>query len=72
MFKESHVVLEGVLMSTLKDNLDGTGTRTFFNQDGTISSVEDVFDLPIELDQEARIAELEAKLDAALALLEGD
>lgn len=66
-------ILDGVLLSTLQDNGDGTGTRTHFAADGTVTSTEPVTGLPIPVPvQDARIAVLEARLDAALALIAGE
>lgn len=62
-------ILDGVLLSTLQDNGDGTGTRTHFAADGTVTSTEPVTGLPIP---DARVADLEARLDAALALIAGE
>ena len=66
-------ILDGVVVSELADHGDGTGTRTYFAPDGTVTSTEAVTDLPIPVpDQEARIADLETRLDAALALIAGE
>jgi len=66
-------ILDGVLVSDLVDNGDGTGTRTHYAPDGTVTSTEAVTGLPIPVpDQDARIADLEARLDAALALIAGE
>ena len=51
-------ILDGVLLSTLQDN-----------GDGTVTSTEPVTGLPIP---DARVADLEARLDAALALIAGE
>jgi len=53
-------ILDGVLLSTL---------RTHFAADGTVTSTEPVTGLPIP---DARVADLEARLDAALALIAGE
>lgn len=66
-------ILDGVLLSTLQDNGDGTGTRTHYAPDGTVTSTEAVTGLLIPVPvQDARIADLEARLDAALALIAGE
>lgn len=42
---QHYVDENGVLISTVVDNGDGTGTVTFFRPDGTVLSSEDLFDL---------------------------
>ena len=58
------------LTVVIVDNGDGTGTRTVYDPDGTVNTVEELTDLPIpeppEPSPEDRIAELEAALDALL------
>ncbi len=66
---QARAAMAGVLLSTLQDNGDGTGTRTHFAADGTVTSTEPVTGLPIP---DARVADLEARLDAALALIAGE
>ena len=69
-----------VLLSTTIDNLDGTGTRTVFDADGNVTSVEELTGLPIpeppEPDPvEALQAQVQAQqetIDALLAALGGD
>jgi len=41
---------EGVLVEAMIDNGDGTGTRTTYNVDGTVASVEALSDLPVSAD----------------------
>jgi len=41
---------EGVLVEATIDNGDGTGTRTTYNVDGTVASVEALSDLPVSAD----------------------
>jgi len=69
----THTILDGVLLSTLVDNEDGTGICTYFASDGTVTSVEERFDLPIPTpDQTQQIEELQATVDALLALIVGE
>lgn len=69
----THTILDGVLLSTLVDNEDGTGICTYFASDGTVTSVEERFDLPIPIpDQTQQIEELQATVDALLALIVGE
>ncbi len=54
------------------DNGDGTGTRTFYNADGTVESVEQLSGLPIpEPPPPDPIAEMQATIDALLDALGG-
>jgi hypothetical protein len=41
---------EGVLVESTVDNGDGTGTKTTYNADGTVDSVEALTDLPLSAD----------------------
>jgi hypothetical protein len=41
---------EGVLVESTVDNGDGTGTKTTYNPDGTVDSVEALTDLPLSAD----------------------
>ena len=45
MVTNHYVDENGVLISTVADNGDGTGTLTFFNLDGTVLSTETLTDL---------------------------
>lgn len=73
MFNTTTFGPDGQVVEQTIDHGDGTGTRTHYAPDGTITSTEPVTDLPIPVpDQEARIADLETKLDAALALIAGE
>lgn len=57
------------------DNGDGTGTRTTFDADGNVTSVEQLTDLPIpqppEPSDAEKIASLQATVDALLDALTG-
>ena len=62
----------GVLVSELDDHGDGTGTRTHYAPDGTVTT-ETVTDLLIQApDPVEQIAELQSQLDSVLALLAGE
>ena len=66
-------ILDGVLVSELADNGDGTGTRTHYASDGTVTSTEPVAGLPVPVpDPAEQIAELQATVDALLALIAGE
>lgn len=55
------------LMASVVDQGDGTGTRTTFDVDGNITSVEELTGLPIpEPTQEDRLAAVERLLDTML------
>ena len=41
------ITFNGVLVERVIDNGDGTGSRTTYDQDGNVVSVEDLADLPI-------------------------
>lgn len=41
---------EGVLVESTVDNGDGTGTRTTYNADGTVATVEVLDSLPVSAD----------------------
>ena len=69
--------LNGVLIerTVTQDNGDGTGTRTTYDPQGSVTATEALTGLPIPeptpLSPEERIAALEADLAAALELLNG-
>lgn len=66
-------ILDGILVSKLDDYGDGTGVRTHFAPDGTVTSTETVTDLLIQApDPVEQIAELQSQLDSVLALLAGE
>lgn len=54
------------LLSTTVDNGDGTGTRTVFDADGNVTSVEQLTGLPIPVEPEPTAEERLATLIAAL------
>ena len=62
--------LDGILIEQIIDNDDGTGTRTTFDADGNVTSVEQLTGLPIpqppEPTPEERISELEAVISTLL------
>ena len=65
-------ILDGILVSKLDDYGDGTGVRTHFAPDGTVTT-ETVTDLLIQApDPVEQIAELQSQLDSVLALLAGE
>ena len=59
--------LDGILIEQIIDNGDGTGTRTTFDADGNVTSVEQLTGLPIpqppEPSPEERLAAVTARLD---------
>ena len=69
-----------VLLSTTIDNLDGTGTRTTYDADGNVTSVEQLTGLPIPEPPEpdpvevlqAQVQAQQETIDALLAALGGD
>jgi hypothetical protein len=56
----------GVLVEQTVDNGDGTGTRTTFDADGNVTSVEQLTGLPIPVEPEPTAEERLATLIAAL------
>ncbi len=62
----------GNIVEQTVDNGDGTGTRTTFNADGTVDTVEQLTGLPIpEPEPPDPIAEMQATIDALLDALGG-
>ena len=65
----------GILIERTVDNGDGTGTRTTFDADGNVTSVEQLSGLPIpqppEPSDAEKIASLQATVDALLDALTG-
>ena len=62
----------GHVISQTVDNGDGTGTRTTFDADGNVESVEQLSGLPIpEPPPPDPIAEMQATIDALLDALGG-
>ncbi len=62
----------GNVVEETVDNGDGTGTRTFYNADGTVDTVEQLTGLPIpEPPPPDPIAEMQATIDALLDALGG-
>jgi hypothetical protein len=56
---------QGVLVESTVDNGDGTGTRTTYNADGTVDSVEALTDLPVSADSPDPVFQLvQAIVDA--------
>ena len=59
--------LDGILIEQIIDNGDGTGTRTTFDADGNVTSVEQLTGLPIpqppEPSSEEKLAAVTARLD---------
>lgn len=59
--------LDGILVEQTIDNGDGTGTRTTFDADGNVTSVEQLSGLPIpqppEPSPEEKLAAVTARLD---------
>ena len=70
-----HVYTNGILVERTIDNDDGTGTRTTFDADGNVTSVEQLSGLPIpqppEPSDAEKIASLQATVDALLDALTG-
>jgi hypothetical protein len=70
---------DGWLAEREIDNGDGTGTRTTFDADGNVESVEQLTDLPIPeppppdpmADMQAQLAAQQALIDELLAALGG-
>ena len=62
-----HVYTNGILIEQTIDNDDGTGTRTTFDADGNVTSVEQLSGLPIpqppEPSPEEKLAAMTARLD---------
>ena len=57
---------QGVLVESTVDNGDGTGTRTTYNADGTVASVEVLDDLPVSADSPDPLYQLvQAIVDAS-------
>jgi len=60
------------LVEQIVDNLDGTGTRTTYDADGNVTSVEQLTGLPIpEPPPPDPIAEMQATIEALLDALGG-
>lgn len=67
------------LVEQIVDNLDGTGTRTTFDADGNVDTVEQLTGLPIPpppepdpmADMQAQLAAQQALIDELLAALGG-
>ena len=59
--------LDGILIEQIIDNGDGTGTRTTFDADGNVTSVEQLTGLPIpqppEPSPEEKLAAVTVRLD---------
>ena len=67
-----HHDLEGNVVERIVDNGDGTGTRTTYDADGNVTSVEQLTGLPIpEPPPPDPIAEMQATIDALLDALGG-
>ena len=70
---------DGVLIEQTVDNGDGTGTRTTYDADGNVTSVEQLTGLPIPpppepdpmADMQAQLAAQQALIDELLAALGG-
>ena len=60
------VITDGVMVEQTVDNGDGTGTRTTFDADGNVTSVEQLTGLPIPVEPEPTAEERLATLIAAL------
>ena len=73
------VFANGVLIEQTVDNGDGTGTRTTYDADGNVTSVEQLTGLPIPpppepdplTDLQAQLAAQQALIDELLAALGG-
>ena len=66
------IFTDGRIVAQTVDNGDGTGTRTTFNADGTVDTVEQLTGLPIpEPEPPDPIAEMQATIDALLDALGG-
>lgn len=69
----------GILIEQTVDNGDGTGTRTTFDADGNVESVEQLTGLPIPVEPEpdpvevlqAQVQAQQETIDALLAALGG-
>ena len=66
MSQNETVFTDGVLVEQTVDNGDGTGTRTVFDADGNVTSVEQLTGLPIPVPPEPTDGEKLATLLAAL------
>ena len=70
----------GILVEQTVDNGDGTGTRTTYDADGNVTSVEQLTGLPIPVEPEpdpvealqAQVQAQQETIDALLAALGGD
>lgn len=62
----TEITFEGLLTERVIDNGDGTGTRTVFDADGNVTSVEQLTWLPIPVEPEPTAEERLATLIAAL------
>ena len=63
----NHVIYQdGELVEQTVDNCDGTGTRTVYDSDGNVTSVEQLTGLPIPVPPEPTDGEKLATLLAAL------
>ena len=60
------VFSNGVMVEQTVDNGDGTGTRTTYDADGNVTSVEQLTGLPIPVEPEPTAEERLATLIAAL------
>ena len=60
------VITDGVMVEQTVDNGDGTGTRTTYDADGNVTSVEQLTGLPIPVPPEPTDGEKLATLLAAL------
>ena len=66
------VIANGNIVEQTVDNGDGTGTRTTYDADGNVTSVEQLTGLPIpEPPPPDPIAEMQATIDALLDALGG-
>ena len=61
----------GNVAERIVNNGDGSGVRTTYDLDGNVTLVEDLDGLPIPPQPEPTVAELQARIDALQAQLEG-
>ena len=64
-----HVYTNGILIEQTIDHGDGTGTRTTFDADGNVTSVEQLSGLPIPQPPEPSDAERIASLQATIGVM---
>ena len=61
---------DGILVEQTVDNGDGTGTRTTFDADGNVTSVEQLTGLPIPEPEPDPVEALQAQVQAQQATID--